>query len=94
MKEFIDFTLWSQHLVLHTRESLTLLLKDAGFKNVVITGIQRYGISNHIHWLKNKQPGGHRSVLSAMETPDLKASYENALARIDATDTLVAIATT
>ena len=94
VKEFIDFTLWSQHLVLHTRESLTLLLKDAGFKNVVITGIQRYGISNHIHWLKNKQPGGHRSVLSAMETPDLKASYENALARIDATDTLVAIATT
>ncbi len=33
-------------------------------------------------------------MLSALETPELIASYEKALARIDATDTIVAIATT
>jgi SAM-dependent methyltransferase len=94
LQDFIDFTLWSQHLVLHTRESLRLLLVDAGFKNIVIEGIQRYSLANHFHWLSNKKPGGHKLLLSALQTPELVASYEKALARIDATDTLVAIATT
>ncbi len=94
LQAFIDFTLWSQHLVLHTRESLRLLLSDAGFKNIVIEGVQRYSIANHLCWIANKKPGGHRSQLSILETPELVGSYENALARIDATDTLVAIATT
>ena len=94
LKEFIDFTLWSQHLVLHTRESLRLILADAGFKNIVIEGVQRYNIANHFHWLTNKKPGGHKSSLSILQTKELIASYEMALARIDATDTLVAIATT
>lgn len=94
LEEFIDFTLWSQHLVLHTRESLRLLLADAGFNNIVIEGVQRYSIANHFQWLCNKKPGGHKSLLSTMQTPELIASYEKALARIDATDTIVAIATT
>jgi 2-polyprenyl-3-methyl-5-hydroxy-6-metoxy-1,4-benzoquinol methylase len=93
-REFIDFTLWSQHLVLHTRESLRLLLADAGFKNIIIEGVQRYSIANHFQWLSKKKPGGHKSLLSALQTPELIASYEKALARIDATDTIVAIATT
>lgn len=93
-KDFIDFTLWSQHLVLHTRESLRLLLADAGFKNIIIEGVQRYSIANHFQWLSNKKPGGHKSLLSTLQTPELIASYEKALARIDATDTIVAIATT
>jgi 2-polyprenyl-3-methyl-5-hydroxy-6-metoxy-1,4-benzoquinol methylase len=94
LNEFIDFTLWSQHLVLHTRESLRLLLADAGFKNIIIQGVQRYSIANHFQWLLNKKPGGHKSLLSVLQTQELVAAYEKALARIDATDTLVAIATT
>jgi 2-polyprenyl-3-methyl-5-hydroxy-6-metoxy-1,4-benzoquinol methylase len=94
LKEFIDFTLWSQHLVLHTRESLRLLLADAGFRNILIEGVQRYSLSNHLHWLSNKRPGGHKSLLSAFQTPELVNSYAQALSKIDATDTLVAIATT
>ena len=93
-QDFIDFTLWSQHLVLHTRESLRLILADAGFKNIVIQGVQRYSLANHLNWLSNKKPGGHKALLSAIQTPELVAHYEQALARIDATDTLVAIATT
>ena len=94
LQDFIDFTLWSQHLVLHTRESLRLLLADSGFKNIVIEGVQRYSIANHLHWLSKKKPGGHKSILSTIQTPELVAAYEMALARIDATDTIVAIATT
>jgi 2-polyprenyl-3-methyl-5-hydroxy-6-metoxy-1,4-benzoquinol methylase len=92
--EFIDFTLWSQHLILHTRESLRLILNDAGFKNISIQGVQRYGLANHLNWLSKKLPSGNTSTLSFIETPELKSSYESALSRIDATDTLVAIATT
>lgn len=94
LREFVEFTLWSQHLVLHTRESLAAVLRDAGFKSVVVEGVQRYGVANHLHWLKYKKPGGHKQPLSVFETSKLATVYADALARIDANDTLVAIATT
>ena len=93
-KAFIEFTLWSQHLILHTRESLKLLLSDAGFKNIQIHGVQRYGLTNHMNWLSKGLPGGHKEILSTLESKDLVAAYADALGRIDANDTLVAIAET
>jgi 2-polyprenyl-3-methyl-5-hydroxy-6-metoxy-1,4-benzoquinol methylase len=93
IKSFIDFTLWSQHLVLHTRDSLRLLLEYCGFRNIVIEGVQRYSIANHFNWLTNGLPGGHKEVLSCFETEDLALHYASALSKIDANDTLVAIAT-
>lgn len=83
-----------QHLVLHTRESLRLFLADAGFRDIQIAGVQRYGLANHLTWLSRGEPGGHRTTLAAFETPALGEAYADALARIDATDTLVAIAST
>ncbi|AGX86147.1 class I SAM-dependent methyltransferase [Candidatus Symbiobacter mobilis] len=94
VQSFIDFTLWSQHLVLHTRDSLTRLLKRAGFNNILIEGVQRYGLTNHLQWLRFGQPGGHKELFSAFETDNLTVAYGEALARIDATDTLVAVAET
>jgi SAM-dependent methyltransferase len=91
---FIKFTLWSQHLVLHTRESLGLMLGEAGFKNIVIEGAQRYSLSNHIYWMTNNLPGGHQAPLSILDSPDLRSSYASALSRIDSNDTLIAVATT
>ena len=91
-KAFIEHTLWSQHLVLHTRDSLDLLLRAAGFDNVLIAGVQRYGLANHLGWLSSGTPGGHKGPLSAVEDEALRSSYEAWLARLDATDTLVAIA--
>lgn len=90
--DFRKFTLWSQHLILHTRESLTRLCAAAGLSEVVIEGIQRYPLSNHLGWLSGGKPGGHRSLLSALDTPALNEAYEAALRKLDATDTLVAIA--
>jgi 2-polyprenyl-3-methyl-5-hydroxy-6-metoxy-1,4-benzoquinol methylase len=92
-KPFIDFTLWSQHLVLHTRESLRTFLLKAGFSNVLIEGVQRYPLSNHLTWLSESNPGGHKSILSTIDSSELHTSYENALRKINATDTLVAIVT-
>jgi len=89
---FRKFTLWSQHLVLHTRDSLNRLLSAAGFENIVVEGVQRYPLSNHLTWLAEGKPGGHKSALASLDTPELRGAYEAALNRIDATDTLVAIA--
>jgi hypothetical protein len=91
-KPFIDFTLWSQHLVLHTRDSLYKLLSAAGFVDIRIAGVQRYGLANHLTWLSEGKPGGHKGPLSLLETADLSQAYQSALAAQDCTDTLVAIA--
>lgn len=90
-QEFRRFTLWSQHLILHTSQSLRSLLEHCSFDSIIIEGIQRYPISNHFRWLAHGAPGGHRSALSALDSPDLHTAYAAALAKIDMTDTLIAI---
>ena len=89
---FKKFTLWSQHLVLHTRYSLMRLLEYAGYSDVTIEGIQRYPLSNHLQWLSKGLPGGHKSALSSLDTYELTSAYASALKKVNATDTLVAIA--
>ncbi|WP_115004676.1 class I SAM-dependent methyltransferase [Xanthomonas campestris] len=88
---FKAFTFWSEHLVLHTRQSLRLLLEGAGFAQVEISGQQRYPVSNHLHWLSKQAPGGHQAW-AFLDADGLHAQYEAALARIDRTDTLIATA--
>lgn len=92
LESFKKFTLWSQHLILHTRLSLEIFLKEAGFSNILIQGVQRYPLSNHLKWLSENKPGGHKSFISSVDSDDLHLAYERSLQKIDATDTLVAIA--
>lgn len=91
-EEFKQFTLWSQHLILHTRDSLRKTLEYVGLKDIQIEGIQRYPLSNHLNWLANGEAGGHKSQLSILDSDVLFNAYQSSLARINATDTLVAIA--
>jgi 2-polyprenyl-3-methyl-5-hydroxy-6-metoxy-1,4-benzoquinol methylase len=88
---FKRFTFWSEHLVLHTRQSLRLLLEAAGLVNVEITGKQRYPMSNHLHWLSKGKPGGHEAW-AFLDSAGLHAEYEASLSRVDRTDTLIAFA--
>jgi 2-polyprenyl-3-methyl-5-hydroxy-6-metoxy-1,4-benzoquinol methylase len=90
-KEFKRFTLWSQHLILHTRDSLRALLLHTGFESILIKGIQRYPLSNHLFWLAHNKPGGHVSTLSELDSDELYDAYVASLARIDRTDTLIGI---
>lgn len=89
--EFKAFTLWSEHLILHTRQSLEVFLSAAGFRNIHIEGFQRYPLANHLHWLAEGKPGGHKkwSVLRSLE---LDKAYADLLDRMDQTDTLIATA--
>ena len=90
---FKAHTLWSQHLILHTRNILTTVLKHSGFVNINIQGVQRYPLSNHLQWLSHGKPGGHMSNLSAIDNDSLSSCYEASLGRLDATDTIIAVAT-
>jgi len=88
---FLKFTLWSQHLILHTRSSLQRMLSCVKPVCIYVAGVQRYPLSNHLTWLSEGKPGGHKALLSEIDTYELRAAYEAALRKIDATDTLVAV---
>lgn len=89
---FKAFTLWSEHLILHTRQSLTRFLEYAGFENVNIRGFQRYPLANHLYWLSKNKPGGD-VVWQHLRSEVLDQAYSSMLANIDKTDTLIATAT-
>ena len=89
---FIKNTLWSQHLILHTSESLRRFLKICQFKNITIKGVQRYSLSNHLYWLKNNKPSGHVNEFSFLDSESLSNCYEKNLSSVDLNDTLIATA--
>ena len=91
-ESFLKWYFWSQHLILHTSQSLRIFLEDASFSEIIVRGIQRFPISNHFFWLKDCKPGGHESSLAFLETEQLNLSYESALSSIGATDTLISVA--
>jgi 2-polyprenyl-3-methyl-5-hydroxy-6-metoxy-1,4-benzoquinol methylase len=91
-ESFKRFTFWSEHLILHTRNSLKRFLEEVGFEEIIINGCQRYPLANHLHWLSLNQPGGHQKW-SFLRTKELDSAYAKMLAQIDKTDTLIAIAT-
>ena len=88
---FKSFTFWSEHLILHTRESITLFLQEAGFTNIVVKGYQRYPLANHLFWLAKGKPGGHIQW-TELRNEALDREYANMLNSIDKTDTLTVIA--
>ena len=90
---FKEFTLWSEHLILHTRESLRRFLEEAGFSRVEVKGYQRYPLANHIGWLVEGKPGGH-TTLAQFADEALAEEYARILEKNDQTDTLIAIAYT
>ena len=88
---FRDFTLWSQHLILHTEETLIWLLEQAGFKILKLEYIQRYPLSNHLYWLRHEKPGGHE-VWDILDDHLLNSAYEKKLKDLKMTDTLLVYA--
>lgn len=86
---FQSFTYWSQHLFLFNAETLRILAAQAGLRVVSIQQLQRYPLSNHLHWLSRNKPGGHQKW-SFLDTPALNAAYAASLAAAGKCDTLVA----
>lgn len=76
---FKKFTLWSEHLILHTRKSLELFLREAGYKVISIEGFQRYSLANHLHWTSQNKQGGHIKW-SFLDDAELMNAYSKRLA--------------
>jgi len=88
-QSFRAFTLWSEHLLLHTRQSLFAFVRASGYSRCEILGRQRYSLANHLHWLVRGKPGGH-IVWTHFQDKTLDLAYEAKLAALDRTDTLLA----
>jgi hypothetical protein len=91
-ESFKSFTFWSEHLILHTRNSITIFLEEAGFKDIVVTAVQRYPLANHLHWLSKNEAGGHQKW-DFLRTEELDLAYAQMLSKLDKTDTLLVTAT-
>ena len=89
-ESFKKFTFWSEHLILHTKNSLGAFIRRAGFKNVFIMGVQRYPLSNHLYWLVHAKPGGHEKW-AYLNSSSMANAYLTLLQSLDQTDTLIAI---
>lgn len=85
---FREHTFWSEHLFLHTRETLTHLVRECGFEVLSVEAVQRYPVANHLHWLIKGQGRG-QIEWPFLDDPDLNRSYAAALAKNDMTDTLI-----
>jgi 2-polyprenyl-3-methyl-5-hydroxy-6-metoxy-1,4-benzoquinol methylase len=91
LKEFRDFTFWSEHLILHTYKSLETVLSKSGFKNIKISYYQRYNFSNHLGWFLKRKPGGQNFYKDVVHKK-LNLAYCENLKKLGKTDTLIAIA--
>jgi len=91
LKEFKNFIFWSEHLILHTYNSLKTILFKSGFKKINIQYYQRHNFANHLGWFLKKKPGGH-DFYKEIVSDKLNSIYCENLVKLGKTDTLIAIA--
>jgi len=89
LEEFKAFTFWSQHLILYTMDVLDRMMRAAGFNGNSMHSVQRYGLSNHLYWLKERKPGGQYKF--PVRDLQLEKRYTSWLQDRGMTDTIVAI---
>ena len=90
LKSFVNFTLWSEHLILHTKRSLKCFLEKAGFKKNKIFFYQRYNLNNHMGWLLYNKPGGHIFFKKKFNRKEID-QYNNFLIKNEDTDSIYSI---
>ena len=91
LDEFKKFSLWSEHLVLHTEKSIKKILIVSGYKNIKVEYIQRYNFLNHFRWFLEQKPQGH-TIYKKYNDQSLINSYEKFLKKNKLTDTLLVTA--
>lgn len=89
VEAFHSFNFFKDHLHYFSRHSLGLAITKAGLGAAEISGHNRFGLANHMYWLRHGKPGGHLEW-SFLETPGLVREYARALAAMDMSDSLVA----
>jgi SAM-dependent methyltransferase len=80
------------HQFYYSKDTLSDLLKKAGFSQFMINPIQRYDLSNHMHWLQNGKPGGV-GKFNHIFSHALEAEYAKSLKEHFLCDTLLSVVT-
>ena len=90
IKSFVNFSLWSEHLILHTKKSLKCFLNNAGFYKNKIIFYQRYNFNNHIGWITYDKGGGHNFLKNLCDKA-IVDQYNDILIKKEYTDTIYSI---
>ena len=90
LKSFLNFTLWSEHLILHTKKSLKCFLEKSGFKKNKIFYFQRYNLNNHFGWIIYNKPGGHVFLKNIFYKKAI-TKYKEILLKNEISDTIYSI---
>ena len=89
-KEFIESYYWSQHLYVFNNKTLKNVIKKSGFKSIQINQVQRYTLSNHLHWLAKGLPNGHNKW-AFLNDQKMDQIYSERLLDLKKCDTIMAI---
>lgn len=87
IEAYRKFYFFKDHLHYFSRRTLEDAFRLAGLPRPQITGHNRFGLGNHLHWLKYGQPGGHVKWSFLEAASD---AYSDVLAANDLSDSLVA----
>lgn len=90
IEKFKKYTLWSEHIILHTKKSIKIFLEKSGFKILKLHDIQRYDFFNHLYWISKGMPNGHKKFQN-FDYKLIKEHYEKFLRKNEFTDTLIAV---
>ena len=90
IKNHLDFYWEIAHNYYFSKPSLKRVLDKAGYQSVIFP-LQRYDLSNHMHWMQFGKPGG-QAYYNSIFTPALLAEYENCLKDKFLCDTIYAVA--
>lgn len=88
-EKFADFTYWHCHVYLYTNDTIKKLAKKAGYHIDFVQQVQRYPLSNHLYWLAEGAPGGHKKY-SFLNDRLLDRYYGDLLAKSGIADTILA----
>ena len=89
LKEFKDFIFQPMHPMIYSVKSLDYIFNSCGYQTKEVIYYQRYGLGNHLSWLKYKKPGGNTLLLEMFEN---NKNYKETLVKHGLTDTIFYIA--
>lgn len=89
-EKFADFTYWEAHLFLYSNTTFRMLMDRAGLKVKFLGQVQRYPLSNTLHWLAEGKPGGHKTW-AMLSNEDLDREYGRQMAQLGMADTIIAV---
>ncbi|MDD2652975.1 MAG: class I SAM-dependent methyltransferase [Sulfurimonas sp.] len=85
IKEFKDFVFQPMHPMIYSVPSLDYIFSKNGFLSTNVIYYQRYGLSNHLTWLKYKKPGGDKKFDEIFKEDK---EYKRSIEFVKKTDTI------